>query len=198
MRNKLWKFLLTLLEEDVNEDYIKWVDKEKGKFRMVKTSVVAALWGKANSRSGMTYEKMTRAMRYYYKMNVLKKVPHRNLYYQFGPKIIANFFKISKDKNNKTVVTIDLNSKLKIKDVNDGRESALTEASSNSDTEELTQMTEEMNEKESFHSTKTAFITSNRIDYHYKPDVIFNELPQPSEQTLTKTRIFFPKNYSKK
>ena len=134
-------------------------------------------------------------MRYYYKMNVLKKVPHRNLYYQFGPKIIANFFKISKDKNNKTVVTIDLNSKLKIKDVNDGRESALTEASSNSDTEELTQMTEEMNEKESFHSTKTAFITSNRIAYHYKPDVIFNVLPQPSEQTLTKTRIFFPKNY---
>ena len=189
---------MTLLEEDVNEDYIKWIDKEKGKFRMVKTSVVAALWGKANSRSGMTYEKMTRAMRYYYKMNVLKKVPHRNLCYQFGPKIIANFFKISKDKNNKTVVTIDLNSKLKIKHVNDDRESAPSETSSNSDTEELTEMSKEINETESLHSTKTTFITSSRMDSHDKPDVRFNVLPQASEQTLTKTRIFFPKNYLKK
>ena len=37
----------------------------------------------------MTYEKMARAMRYYYKMKILEKVPHKRLHFRFGEKMLA-------------------------------------------------------------------------------------------------------------
>jgi len=40
----------------------------------------------------MTYEKMARALRYYYKFNVLEKVPHKRLHFRFGKSILPRIF----------------------------------------------------------------------------------------------------------
>lgn len=91
----LWEFLLNLLESEEylpsSEKSIEWTNKSIGEFRLLKTSVIASLWGKSKNRDTMTYEKMARAMRYYYKMKVLVKVPHKRLHFQFGPKLNLSF-----------------------------------------------------------------------------------------------------------
>ena len=87
--------MLNLLESEEylpsSEKSIEWTNKNIGEFRLLKTSVIANLWGKSKNRDTMTYEKMARAMRYYYKMKVLVKVPHKRLHFQFGPKLNLSF-----------------------------------------------------------------------------------------------------------
>ena len=72
---------------------IEWTVRERGEFRLIKTGVVAQLWGLSKNRTSMTYEKMARAMRYYYKMKILEKVPHKRLHFRFGkhmlPKVLV-------------------------------------------------------------------------------------------------------------
>ena len=68
---------------------MEWTNREKGEFRLIKTAVIADLWGQSKNRKCMTYEKMARAMRYYYKMKILEKVPHKRLHFRFGEKMLA-------------------------------------------------------------------------------------------------------------
>ena len=83
---KLWQFLRDLLSDPkTNPSMIKWVNKEDGRFKFVQCDKVAKLWGRRNFNSGMTYEKMSRAIRYYYKQQVLLPVPGQTHVYRFGP-----------------------------------------------------------------------------------------------------------------
>lgn len=83
---KLWQFLRDLLSNPkTNPSMIKWVDKEEGRFKFVQCDKVAKLWGRRNFNTGMTYEKMSRAIRYYYKQQVLLPVPGQTHVYRFGP-----------------------------------------------------------------------------------------------------------------
>lgn len=63
----LWEFIRDiLLNPERNPGLIKWEDRTEGVFRFLKSEAVAQLWGKKKNNSSMTYEKLSRAMRYEY------------------------------------------------------------------------------------------------------------------------------------
>ncbi|XP_056659762.1 ETS homologous factor [Monodelphis domestica] len=81
----LWEFIRDiLLNPEKNPGLIKWEDRSEGIFRFLKSEAVAQLWGKKKNNSSMTYEKLSRAMRYYYKREILERVDGRRLVYKFG------------------------------------------------------------------------------------------------------------------
>ncbi|CAI5664642.1 ETS homologous factor isoform X3 [Oreochromis niloticus] len=81
----LWEFIRDiLLNPERNPGLIKWEDRTEGIFRFLKSEAVAQLWGKKKNNSSMTYEKLSRAMRYYYKREILERVDGRRLVYKFG------------------------------------------------------------------------------------------------------------------
>ncbi|XP_049681455.1 ETS homologous factor isoform X2 [Accipiter gentilis] len=81
----LWEFIRDiLLNPEKNPGLIKWEDRSEGVFRFLKSEAVAQLWGKKKNNSSMTYEKLSRAMRYYYKREILERVDGRRLVYKFG------------------------------------------------------------------------------------------------------------------
>ncbi|XP_063914616.1 ETS homologous factor-like isoform X2 [Zophobas morio] len=83
---KLWEFLLHLLRDNKTcPQLIKWENFEEGTFKFVQSNKVARLWGNRKKNENMTYEKFSRAMRYYYKSKVLLPVPGKRLVYKFGP-----------------------------------------------------------------------------------------------------------------
>ena len=85
--NHLWEFIRDLLKSPTfNPDYIKWEDAKNGVFRIVHSEAVAKAWGKKKNNPRMTYEKLSRAMRYYYKRDILERVDGRRLVYKFGKK----------------------------------------------------------------------------------------------------------------
>uniref|UniRef100_A0A674DL21 ETS homologous factor n=1 Tax=Salmo trutta TaxID=8032 RepID=A0A674DL21_SALTR len=81
----LWEFIRDiLLNPERNAGLLKWEDRTDGVFRFLKSEDVAQLWGKKKNNSTMTYEKLSRAMRYYYKREILEHVDGRRLVYKFG------------------------------------------------------------------------------------------------------------------
>lgn len=78
----LWEFLHHILLEKHNK-YIEWKNQSKGVFRLLDHNGLARLWGRQKNRKNMTYEKLSRALRYYYSKNILKKVPGQRLTYKF-------------------------------------------------------------------------------------------------------------------
>lgn len=83
---KLWEFIRDLLlSERTNPSFIRWERREDGVFKFVQSDKVAKMWGERKQNPKMTYEKLSRAMRYYYKSKVLLPVFGRRLVYKFGP-----------------------------------------------------------------------------------------------------------------
>lgn len=62
---ELWSFLLDLLTEEKHYGIIRWVNK-KGEFVLLNKEDVSTLWGKAKNKDDMNYDKLSRALRYYY------------------------------------------------------------------------------------------------------------------------------------
>ncbi|KAL8614134.1 hypothetical protein ACOMHN_026351 [Nucella lapillus] len=82
----LWEFIYQLLQErgGSSRSYVCWEgDGQDLVFRIVNPTGLAELWGHQKNRTNMTYEKLSRALRYYYKMNIIKKVPGKRLTYKF-------------------------------------------------------------------------------------------------------------------
>ncbi|XP_078402889.1 ETS-related transcription factor Elf-3 [Cetorhinus maximus] len=81
----LWEFIRDiLLHPEINNGLLKWEDRSEGIFKFLKSEAVAQLWGEKKKNSSMTYEKLSRAMRYYYKREILERVDGRRLVYKFG------------------------------------------------------------------------------------------------------------------
>ncbi|XP_015767403.1 PREDICTED: ETS homologous factor-like [Acropora digitifera] len=78
----LWEFLHHILLDKENK-YIEWKNKTRGVFRLKDHNGLARLWGKQKNRKNMTYEKLSRALRYYYSKDILQKVPGQRLTYKF-------------------------------------------------------------------------------------------------------------------
>ena len=70
----LWEFLLELLEDERYIPLISWTRKEEGEFKIKRQEEVARRWGRLKQRAGMNYDKLSRALRYYYQKGIIKKV----------------------------------------------------------------------------------------------------------------------------
>ncbi|XP_076451007.1 uncharacterized protein LOC143286931 isoform X2 [Babylonia areolata] len=83
----LWEFIYeTLLNPLYNPQYLRWENQREGVFRFVRSEAVAQLWGSRKNNENMTYEKLSRAMRHYYKRGILERVEGRRLVYKFSRK----------------------------------------------------------------------------------------------------------------
>ena len=70
---QLWQFLLELLTDKMCREVIAWVGEE-GEFKLVNPEVVANMWGQRKNKPTMNYEKLSRALRYYYDGDMIAKV----------------------------------------------------------------------------------------------------------------------------
>ncbi|TKS77651.1 Transcription factor ETV7 ETS translocation variant 7 ETS-related protein [Collichthys lucidus] len=91
----LWDYVYQLLCDDRYQEYIRWEDQDSLVFRVVDPNGLARLWGNHKNRDNMTYEKMSRALRHYYKLNIIKK--------ERGQKLLFRFLKLPQD-NRKPMV----------------------------------------------------------------------------------------------
>ncbi|KAF4093841.1 hypothetical protein AMELA_G00006440 [Ameiurus melas] len=78
----LWQFLLQLLLDPGNEQLICWTN-EDGEFKLLQAEQVAKLWGARKNKPSMNYDKLSRALRYYYDKNIIKKVNGQKFVYRF-------------------------------------------------------------------------------------------------------------------
>ncbi|KAF2366346.1 Ets domain [Trinorchestia longiramus] len=82
---RLWEFIRNLLlSPETCPSIVRWEDSETGVFRFVQSEKVAEKWGMRKNNKKMNYEKLSRAMRYYYKGKVFEPVLGRRLVYKFG------------------------------------------------------------------------------------------------------------------
>lgn len=70
----LWEFLLELLEDETFSSIIAWSRKPEGEFKLRNANEVAKKWGEFKNKSDMTYDKLSRAIRCYYRQGIIKKV----------------------------------------------------------------------------------------------------------------------------
>ncbi|XP_064650788.1 protein C-ets-1-like [Lineus longissimus] len=84
---QLWQFLLELLTDGRNTSCIAW-DGPNGEFRMVDPEEVARRWGKRKNKPNMNYDKLSRALRYYYDKLIMTKVHGKRYTYKFNFKVI--------------------------------------------------------------------------------------------------------------
>uniref|UniRef100_A0A8C8XJ14 ETS transcription factor ELK3 n=1 Tax=Panthera leo TaxID=9689 RepID=A0A8C8XJ14_PANLE len=78
----LWQFLLQLLLDQKHEHLICWTSSD-GEFKLLKAEEVAKLWGLRKNKTNMNYDKLSRALRYYYDKNIIKKVIGQKFVYKF-------------------------------------------------------------------------------------------------------------------
>ncbi|KAM6981809.1 transcription factor ETV7 [Tautogolabrus adspersus] len=91
----LWDYVYQLLCDDRYQEYIRWEDWDSKVFRVVDPNGLARLWGNHKNRDNMTYEKMSRALRHYYKLNIIKK--------ERGQKLLFRFLKLPLDMKKRQV-----------------------------------------------------------------------------------------------
>ena len=79
---QLWQFLLELLSDSSNVNCILW-EGTNGEFKLVDPDEVARRWGERKSKPNMNYDKLSRALRYYYDKNIMTKVHGKRYAYKF-------------------------------------------------------------------------------------------------------------------
>ncbi|XP_015192070.2 fli-1 proto-oncogene, ETS transcription factor-related sequence isoform X2 [Lepisosteus oculatus] len=79
---QLWQFLLELLSDSNNSACITW-EGTNGEFKMTDPDEVARRWGERKSKPNMNYDKLSRALRYYYDKNIMTKVHGKRYAYKF-------------------------------------------------------------------------------------------------------------------
>nr|CAH7722936.1 unnamed protein product [Callosobruchus chinensis] len=79
---QLWQFLLELLSDSSNAAVIAWQGGD-GEFRLTDPDEVARRWGERKAKPNMNYDKLSRALRYYYDKNIMSKVHGKRYAYKF-------------------------------------------------------------------------------------------------------------------
>merc|ERR1712018_342608 len=83
---KISQWIVKLLRDpETNPSVIMWEDEPEGKFRVINSTAFAQLWAKEKKNPAMNYEKLSRAMRYYYRNKAIEMVKGERLTYKFGP-----------------------------------------------------------------------------------------------------------------
>ena len=78
----MWQFLLELLSDSRNAHIITW-EGTNGEFKLADPDEVARKWGERKSKPNMNYDKLSRALRYYYDKNIMTKVHGKRYAYKF-------------------------------------------------------------------------------------------------------------------
>lgn len=79
---QLWQFLLELLTDADYREFIQWTGFES-EFKLCNPEMVAQLWGQRKNKPTMNYEKLSRALRYYYDGDMIAKVQGKRFVYKF-------------------------------------------------------------------------------------------------------------------
>ncbi|XP_061511676.1 protein FEV isoform X2 [Anopheles gambiae] len=79
---QLWQFLLELLADSSNAPCISW-EGTNGEFKLSDPDEVARRWGERKAKPNMNYDKLSRALRYYYDKNIMTKVQGKRYTYKF-------------------------------------------------------------------------------------------------------------------
>ena len=69
-RPQLLEFILNMLSNPWFSSILSWEGMD-GQFTIIRPEQVAQLWGERNGRRNMTYQKFSRALRYYYNKKVM-------------------------------------------------------------------------------------------------------------------------------
>lgn len=96
---QLWQFLLELLTSREHRHLITWESNHNsssssnvlataapsagGEFKLLQPEEVATLWGDRKNKPTMNYEKLSRALRYYYDGDMISKVAGKRFVYKF-------------------------------------------------------------------------------------------------------------------
>ena len=81
----LWQFLYSILQ--VPEKYshlIEWTSYRKEfEFRLVEPDAIAVWWGYHKNKKNMSYDKLSRSLRYYYDKQIIRKIGGERYVYRF-------------------------------------------------------------------------------------------------------------------
>ncbi|GAB1602762.1 Friend leukemia integration 1 transcription factor-like [Argonauta hians] len=80
---QLWQFLIKLLCDKAHNNCIRW-EGDEGHFTILNQEELAKRWGERKRRKQMTYEKLSRAIRYYYDKNYVNKIHGKKATYKFN------------------------------------------------------------------------------------------------------------------
>ncbi|XP_027821039.2 ETS translocation variant 3-like protein [Ovis aries] len=81
---QLWHFILELLQKEEFRHVIAWQQGECGEFVIKDPDEVARLWGRRKCKPQMNYDKLSRALRYYYNKRILHKTKGKRFTYKFN------------------------------------------------------------------------------------------------------------------
>ncbi|NXW45149.1 ETV3L protein, partial [Nyctiprogne leucopyga] len=81
---QLWHFILELLQKEEFSHVIAWQQGEYGEFVIKDPEEVARLWGQRKCKPQMNYDKLSRALRYYYNKRILHKTKGKRFTYKFN------------------------------------------------------------------------------------------------------------------
>ena len=83
---QLWQFLYTLLSDPDKKfkELIEWTSNSKAReFRLLEPEAIAIWWGEHKNKRNMSYDKLSRSLRYYYDKGIIRKVSGERYVYQF-------------------------------------------------------------------------------------------------------------------
>ena len=104
---QLWQFILELLTTDIGEGCARW-EGPLGEFRITDPDSVATKWGVRKNKPNMNYDKLSRALRYYYDKNILTKVQGKRYTYRFDFRaIVRSCRSLSSLAGNSVISRID-------------------------------------------------------------------------------------------
>lgn len=197
----LWEYLYLLLQNTDYSSVIRWEDDTQMVFRIVQAEKLAALWGLQKNRLGMTYEKLSRGMRYYYPNNIIAREPGRRLLYRFmrHPSEIKKFVKKNgtymlkrakvNDKNSSmdsALLSGDIDDSVSIKDEVSPEDSSIDE--SFYENPELNVKNNLVKTKKknttSYHSKKIHKLINNEQLAVHETDLLYNENEVEDEPEL--------------
>ena len=83
---QLWQFLYTLLTDPKKryKEMIEWTSNDKAReFRLLEPEAIAIWWGEHKNKKNMSYDKLSRSLRYYYDKGIIRKIPGERYVYRF-------------------------------------------------------------------------------------------------------------------
>ena len=87
---QLWQFLLELLQDEQYSNIIAWVGSD-WEFKLLDPETVSMLWGIRKRKPSMNYDKLSRAIRYYYEKKIMNKVHGKRYVYKFNLVTISRY-----------------------------------------------------------------------------------------------------------